>query len=399
MGKAFPDRLPAASWMQREGMDALVAALGADQMRWVGGAVRDTLLDLPVSDVDVATLHHPQTVINLCTAAGIRTIPTGIEHGTVTAILPGGPVEVTTLRRDVATDGRRATIAFATDWRDDAARRDFTINALYAHPETLTIDDYFGGLSDLAARHVRFIGDAATRIREDHLRILRYVRFRARFGDMKRTDGEAENACHALAHTVEDLSRERIGWELTRIMALPDPTGATDMLMRLDVLHRVVPGLANEATKHLAALVDAEQANDVHPDPVRRLAALIPATSTAAAKLAKALRLSSAQSQALRCLAGRDVDDTAQPRRLAFEHGLECAIGRLLLAGSDLADLLGWAPPAFPLSGSDVLARGVRPGPEVGRVMRTVQDRWIEEDFPPRTRVLTLLEREINKSD
>src|SRR5688500_10753266 len=174
--------LPAAEWTRREDLAALVAALGAENVRWVGGAVRDTLLGLPVKDVDAATLHRPEEVIARLEAAGIRALPTGIDHGTVTAGLPGGNVEATTRRRDFSADGRRATVAFASDWRDDAARRDFTLNALYAHPDTLAIDDWFGGIEDLAARRIRFIGDPRERIREDHLRILRYYRFQARFG-------------------------------------------------------------------------------------------------------------------------------------------------------------------------------------------------------------------------
>lgn len=163
-----------AAWTKREGLRALTNALGAENIRWVGGAIRDSLLGTDVSDVDCATKLSPDVVIDRCKDAGIRTVPTGIEHGTVTAILKDGPVEVTTLRLDVSTDGRRATVAFAQDWPEDAARRDFTINALYAHPDTLEISDYFGGLEDLEARTVRFIGDARQRIREDHLRILRY---------------------------------------------------------------------------------------------------------------------------------------------------------------------------------------------------------------------------------
>ncbi|HCI62328.1 MAG TPA: polynucleotide adenylyltransferase, partial [Erythrobacter sp.] len=175
--------MPQAEWTRRDSLARLVAALGAEDIRWVGGCVRDTLLGHASNDIDAATRHLPAAVIDRCKAAGIRTIPTGIDHGTVTAIFDDGNVEITTLRRDVETDGRRATIAFSGEWKDDAARRDFTINALYAHPATLAIDDYFGGLADLAARRVRFIGDAETRIREDHLRILRYFRFATRFGD------------------------------------------------------------------------------------------------------------------------------------------------------------------------------------------------------------------------
>ena len=175
------ERLPQAQWVARSDLAGVIAALGEGNARFVGGAVRDTLLGIQVKDVDVATPLSPNEVIERLGAAQIRTVPTGIEHGTVTTVLPEGPVEITTLRRDVSTDGRRATVAFSKDWREDAARRDFTINALYADPSTLEISDFFGGLDDLAARRVRFIGDARQRIREDHLRILRYFRFQARF--------------------------------------------------------------------------------------------------------------------------------------------------------------------------------------------------------------------------
>ena len=202
------ETLPAADWTARADLAHLVAALGPDNLRWVGGAVRDTLLGIPVKDIDGATPLPPQEVIARAKKAGLRTVPTGIEHGTVTVLLAGGPVEVTTLRHDVSTDGRRATVQFAEEWADDAARRDFTINALYADPVSLRIFDYHGGLDDLAARKVRFIGDARERIREDHLRILRYFRFQARFG--AELDPVAEQACTELAHTLKGLSRERV---------------------------------------------------------------------------------------------------------------------------------------------------------------------------------------------
>jgi poly(A) polymerase len=214
--------LPKAPWTARQDLAALVRALGHENIRWVGGAVRDTLLGADVKDIDAATSLRPEDVVAACKEAGLKTVPTGIEHGTVTVVLSGGPVEVTTLRHDVSTDGRRATVAFAQDWREDAARRDFTINALYADPETLEIFDYFGGLEDLKDRRVRFIGDAHQRIREDHLRILRYFRFRARIGAGD-PDAAAEQACADLAATLKGLSRERIGMETMNLLALPDP--------------------------------------------------------------------------------------------------------------------------------------------------------------------------------
>ncbi|MDE2437682.1 MAG: CCA tRNA nucleotidyltransferase, partial [Sphingomonadales bacterium] len=183
--------LPPAPWTRRTDLAALVAALGPGNARYVGGAVRDTLLELEVKDVDIATPLPPREVMARVRDAGFQPIPTGIDHGTITAVLPEGPIEITTLRHDVSTDGRRATIAFASDWQDDAARRDFTINALYADPTSREIFDYFGGRNDLAARRLRFIGDPRQRIREDHLRILRYFRFQAKFGSQP-ADPEAE---------------------------------------------------------------------------------------------------------------------------------------------------------------------------------------------------------------
>ena len=200
-------KMPAADWTERRGLAALIAALDG-KARFVGGAVRDTVLGLAVKDVDIATSLLPEDVMDRLTGASIKVIPTGIAHGTVTAVLPDGPVEITTLRRDVSTDGRRATVAFSDDWREDAARRDFTINALFADPETLEIFDYFGGLDDLEQRQVRFIGSAAERIAEDHLRIMRYFRFLARFG-LHELEPKAFHACIEAAPMLNRLSRER----------------------------------------------------------------------------------------------------------------------------------------------------------------------------------------------
>ena len=209
--------LPDAAWRGRAGLRRIVAALGADAVKIVGGAVRDTLLGLPVTDIDLATPLLPQEVTRRLEAADIKVIPTGIAHGTVTAIASGDHHEITTLRRDVETDGRRATIAFADDWREDAARRDFTINALYADPLTGAVDDWFGGLADLQAGCVRFIGDAATRIAEDYLRILRFYRFAARFGD-----GNLEPVSHA-AVTAAGRNISRIN--CLRACCVGDATG------------------------------------------------------------------------------------------------------------------------------------------------------------------------------
>lgn len=379
-----------ADWMARDDLVELVAALGPDNARYVGGAVRDSLLGQPVKDIDMATSLLPEEVMQRLWNAKIRHVPTGIEHGTVTAVLPGGPVEITTLRHDVATDGRRATVAFATDWREDAARRDFTINALYADPVSGEIFDWFGGLADLAGRRVRFIGDAHQRIREDHLRILRYFRFQARFGTQP-ADAEAEAACCELAPTLKGLSRERVGMEMMNLLGLPDPAPTVVRMAELGVLEVILPEARPEA---LPALVAAEQAQGAAPDGIRRLAALLPAQVSLAEHVASRFRLSGAQKKRLAAAAARCAE-AAEPRALAYRLGLESAMDRVLIAGADASPLTGWAIPTFPLKGGQIVARGVGAGPEVARLLRRVEDRWIAEGFPDAARVSALLDAEL----
>lgn len=387
--------LPDADWTRREDLAALVAALGAENMRWVGGAVRDTLLGAEVSDIDAATMLLPKEVMQRLTASGIRCVPTGIDHGTVTAVLDGGPVEVTTLRKDVATDGRRATVAFAIEWRDDAARRDFTINALYAHPGTGLIADYFGGLEDLTNRHVRFIGDAGERIREDHLRILRYFRFQARFGaDL---DDAAEDACAQLAGTLKGLSRERVAKELLLLLALPDPAPTVRRMFDRGILSVILPETTRHELDVLERLIAAEAMQAVHPDGIRRLAALLPALAPVAATVAARLRLSRAQRERLSCAAQRLPGDAADPRALAYREGMACAKDRLLLTGGDIAALRDWAVPQLPLKGGAIVQRGVDAGPDVARILRNVEARWVAEGFPDPSRVEALLDEELAK--
>ena len=385
--------LPQADWTVREDLARLVAALGAEQARYVGGAVRDTLLGKAIHDIDIATTLLPAEVIDTCKAAGIRIVPTGIDHGTVTAILPGGPVEITTLRRDVSTDGRRATVAFAQDWREDAARRDFTINALYAHPETSAISDYFGGLDDLEHGRVRFIGDAHARIREDHLRILRYFRFQARFGDA--TDPEAIAACRALAPTLKGLSRERVAMELLALLALPDPVLSVRLMKDLGVLEVILPETRAREINCLATLVETERREGAVADADRRLAALLPPLRSVAESVAARLRLSRQQRSRLTTAAERVATDTEHPRALAYREGMEAARDRLLLQGASLAALEGWDVPQLPLKGGEIVARGIAAGPDVARILHRIEDRWIAEDFPDRTRVKTLLDQEV----
>ncbi|WAT18789.1 CCA tRNA nucleotidyltransferase [Aurantiacibacter sp. MUD11] len=384
-------KLPPAEWTRREDLAELVAALGAEHMRWVGGAVRDTKLGMGVKDIDAATTHQPEEVVRRLKAARIRSVPTGLQHGTVTAVCEHGPVEITTLRKDVSTDGRRAEVEFSSDWREDAARRDFTINALYAHPVTLEISDYFGGLDDLDAGRVRFIGDARERIREDHLRILRYYRFQARFGSTLDEDGE--QACADLAPTLKGLSRERVGWELQNLLGLPDPVDTVRRMHARGVLPVVLPEVDTAGLDAFATLVAAEAAAGVPPCAIRRLAALLPAEPKVAETLASRLRMSNAIRRRLATAAGRDKNpDLANPQALAYRLGRESAVDLLLLTGRDPAALDGWEVPVLPLKGGEIVARGVAAGPEVARILQAVEARWIDEGFPDAGRVAQLLD-------
>ena len=382
--------LPQAPWTQREDLAALTTALGKGKARYVGGAVRDTLLGKTIHDVDCATVLLPNAVIERCTSAGIKTVPTGIDHGTVTAVLSQGNVEITTLRRDVSTDGRRATVTYAAEWHEDASRRDFTINALYADPETLEIADFFDGLDDLAAHRVRFIGDAAERIREDHLRILRYFRFQTRFGDTP--DPNAIEACRDLAHTLKGLSRERIAMELLAILALPAPVDTIVLMRKLGVLPVILPEATDRTIDALGKVIAQERNESVAADPIRRLGALLPPISNICEAVAARLRLSKQQRNRLMCIAERNPADRSDPRALAYRTGMECAQDRLLILGESLVPFSGWSVPKFSLNGGRIVERGIAAGPEVARTMRAVEARWVDEGFPDERRIAELLD-------
>ena len=372
-------------WASREGFGALIEALEPSDTRVVGGAVRDTLLGLPVADLDLATRHRPEEVVRRLEAAGIRSVPTGIAHGTVTAVLPGGPVEVTTLRRDVSTDGRHATVAFSDDWREDAARRDFTINALYADALSGELFDYFAGLADLDERRVRFIGDPLKRIAEDHLRILRFFRFLARFGDTPDAGGLA--ACTARARDLMALSRERIADELLKLLIARDAVAVARLMVERGIFAPVLPEVTAEGAARLADLAAAEAEAGVPPHAIRRLAALIPAEPAVAAEIGARLRLSNAQRKRLESAALPAADDA---RALAYRIGHDQAVDRLLLAGGSIESIRDWTPPRFPLSGGVLVARGVRKGPLIAATLKRIEDRWIAEGFPGEARLTAL---------
>ena len=376
-------KLDAKRWRRRRGMAKLLDALGAAEglTRYVGGAVRDELLGFKVSDVDLATRLRPDEVVERLQVAGIKAVPTGFDHGTVTAVSDGHPYEVTTLRRDVETYGRRATVAFTEDWREDAARRDFTINALMADPVSGEIFDYFGGVADLKERHVRFIGDPFERIAEDHLRILRFFRFHARFGQGA-PDAAALDACTARANDLMALSRERIADELLKLLAVADPSPTVGVMLDLDILKPVLPEIAPAAVKPLEALVAAEGEAGMEPDPVRRLVALLPRDPEIAETIAARLKLSNRARKRVSCAAATGID--ADPKATAYRAGVQCAVDRLLLAAraAEAREIAGWTPPRLPVGGGMLIKRGVPEGPAVSRALRQIEDRWVEAGFP-----------------
>ena len=376
-------KLDAKKWRRRRGMARLLDSLGAGEglTRYVGGAVRDDLLGLPVSDIDLATRIRPEEVVQRLEQAGIKAVPTGIDHGTITAVSDGQVVEITSLRRDVATDGRRATIAYTDDWQEDAARRDFTINALLADPQDGTIVDYFGGLPDLQDRHIRFIGDPLERIAEDHLRILRFFRFHARYGRGD-PDAAALEACTARANDLMALSRERIADELLKLLALADPQRTVALMLERRILAPALPEIEPAKIADLSLLIATEREAKVEPDGLRRLSALLPADSLTAEKVATRLRLSNKARKRLACCADRTL--SSAPQALAYWVGPQCAVDRLLLAGKadDAASIAGWTPPRMPIGGAKLMAHGIPEGPVIARTIRAIEKRWVEAGFP-----------------
>jgi poly(A) polymerase len=377
-------------------LNALEAAGGADCARFVGGCVRNALIGRPISDVDIATVLTPEAVTKALEAAGLRAVPTGIEHGTVTAIANHKPFEVTSLRRDVETDGRRAVVAFTTDWMEDAQRRDFTLNSLYARRDGSIFDPTGHGVADAKAGRIVFVGDAETRLREDHLRSLRFFRFLAWYGRGE-PDPDALAAITALKDRVAGLAAERISAELLKLLAADDPREAVSLMARTGVLGVVLPEAQD--FERFGGLVEIERGQLFETDPVLRLAALLPDDPIGAKRAAERLRLSNAERDRLEAaLAPAPVLKSwmspREIRRAIYQMGPQAFRDRAKLAwaGSGrqaataqwrglLALGEGWTPPAFPLSGEEVMAAGVPRGPLVGQVMREVEAWWIDHDF------------------
>lgn len=367
-------------------MAALAAAGGADCARFVGGCVRNAVLGAPIDDVDIATVLTPEAVVRALKAAGLKSVPTGMEHGTVTAISERQPFEITTLRRDVSTDGRRATVAFTDDWAEDAARRDFRLNALYADSDGVILDPTGAGYDDALAGRIVFVGEPEQRIEEDYLRILRFYRFFAWYG-RGAPDAAAVAACAALAEGVERLSAERVSKEVLKLLAAPDPRPAVRLMRDAGVLGRILPP-SNSVTLFEAMV-------GVSPDPVLRLSALLPADVETVRASANRLRLSNAQKDRLiatvRAPLDPDMND-AQARAVIWREGrqaFEDRVRRAWAAGGEAARMQAflalaadWTPPKLPVGGRDLARLGLKPGPETGRVLKAFEDGWIADDFP-----------------
>jgi poly(A) polymerase len=387
-----------APWRNSEGLKAIVAALsdGDDDLRIVGGAVRDSLLGLQVSDIDLATKLIPDVVIDRLEAARIKAIPTGIDHGTITAVALGQTFEITTLRRDVSTDGRRATVAFSQDWKEDATRRDFTINALYADPVSGEVFDYFGGVEDLKSHVLRFIGDPAQRIAEDHLRILRYFRFLARFGG-DAVDEAALIACRDAAKSLMALSRERIASELLKIMDTAKPIFAVSLMIDNGIFASFLPELSDDATFLLQRLVDREQTHAMQPSASARLLSILPPDAATVDKVAMRLKLSNRMRVDLANRLSEQAPVPQTIRALAYRTDIECARDAAMLFADEsalagcLAKLVAWSPPRFPIKGGDLIARGLSAGPVVAKTLKAIEVAWIEAGFPgaDRAKILT----------
>ena len=368
-------------WVNEPAVQQLLTALAKAGIaaRFVGGCVRNWLIGRRIDDIDIAADKPPEMVMRTLDAADIKVVPTGLSHGTVTAVIQGRPFEITTLRRDVETDGRRAVVAFTDDWRTDAARRDFSFNALYADPDG-TIYDYFDGRADLLAGRVRFIGDPDQRIAEDRLRVLRFFRFHAWFGQPP-LDATGFDACRRNAAGVRSLSAERVAKELLRLLAAPAPIDALEAMVEAGALDHWLPEYGG--TARLRGLMAREE----RPDALRRLAAVLPSTANATV-IGKRLRLSTQDTLRLQVMLEPLPQEAGNLRVLLYRLGPTLFVDRLLLEGDALGDWRqglalahSWTPPSLPVGGADALKLGLKPGPDVGRLLEAVERWWIDGDF------------------
>lgn len=386
-----------AAWLRHGALAQLIAVLSErnEEARVVGGAVRNALLGEPIGDIDIATTILPDEVMRRTAAAGWKPVPTGIEHGTVTVVIDKQPFEVTTLREDVETFGREAIVRFGRDWRKDAERRDFTINALSASGDG-TVHDHVGGIADLRAHRVRFIGDAATRIAEDHLRILRFFRFHAGYGHGL-PDRDGLHACIAARASLEQLSRERVRMEMLKLLVARHAAPVLAVMAESGLLGPILGGVADLAAFENMAKI--ETVLRLPADPVRRLGALAARITEDAKRLLQRLRLSNAEHDRIESMADtwRRISPASEKaaRVLLYRVGPARYLDRVLMAWAHspagardeawrtLSALPErWSAPAFPIKAAELIARGVPHGPAVGIALRVAEEAWIAADFP-----------------
>jgi len=386
-------RLQNQPWLTASSTRAVMAALeaagGPGCARFVGGCVRNALIGQPVADVDIATTLTPEDADRAIRLAGLKSVPTGIAHGTVTAVAERTPFEITTLRRDVSTDGRNATVAFTDDWAEDAARRDFRLNALYADADGEVFDPTGEGVADVLAGRIIFVGDPETRIREDFLRILRFFRFHAWYGRGE-ADASALAACRSLAPGMTRLSAERVSSELIKLLSAPDPRAAVRAMAEAGVLAEILPEA--DLTPLFGSAV--EQGADA----MARLMVLLPPDEAVVRNVAGRLRLPNAARDRL-AFAARALPairlsmSDRQARAALYRHGVQAVadgVHRRWAEAPDRADdarrLLalaeGWTRPSLPVGGRDLARLGIEPGPETGRLLKAFEEAWIADDFP-----------------
>ena len=398
MTDAIATRHIDTSWLKDKPLAQVLHLLARDgeEARVVGGAVRNALLGVPRGDIDIATTAMPEEVIRRAEAAGFKAVPTGIAHGTITVVAHGMPLEVTTLREDVETFGRHATVAFGRDWSQDAARRDFTMNALSVDARGVVFD-YVGGLADLDQRRIRFIGDPHQRIREDYLRILRFFRFHASYGTGA-PNAAGLAACIAERAGLDQLSRERVRMELLKLMIAPEVVPVTTVMADAGLLISLLGGVPLVAS--LANMTIIEAATGLPPDPIRRLGALALMVTEDASRLLQKLRLANGEYDRLESMVDawwkvRPQIDDAAARVLLYRIKADNFIDRVLFAwarsGEPASDARWqalatlpqrWTPPVFPLKAADFLARGIERGPALGAALRRAEEDWIASDFP-----------------
>jgi poly(A) polymerase len=371
-------------------MGALEAAGGPGCARFVGGCVRNALIGQPVADIDIATTLKPEETERAVRAAGLKAVPTGMAHGTVTAVAERTPFEITTLRRDVSTDGRNATVAFTDDWAEDAARRDFRLNALYADAEGRVFDPTGAGVADAEAGRIVFVGDPRTRIREDYLRILRFFRFFAWYGRGGEPDVAALEACRALASGMTRLSAERVSKELMTLLAAPDPRIAVAAMADVGVLAQILPE-ARLGPPFGAAV-------ELSLEPVIRLMMLFPADERLVREASTRLRFPNSTrdrlTSAARAAPGVSLTmKDAEARAAVYRHGGRAVADSLFRrwaeapAGAEdarrlLAVAEGWNRPPMPVGGRELARLGLKPGPETGRLLKAFEEGWVADDFP-----------------